>query len=84
MKSIDITIMYWLLFPILVIIGYYFGRYVVLKSLLNTFRTCIDRIDDALKDNNVSEEEFKKIWDTCYEGFIDFLPPKMPPVAPQK
>lgn len=84
MTSIDITIMYGLLFPILVIIGYYFGRYVVLKSLLDTFRTCIDRIDDALKDNKVSEEEFKKIWEACYERFIDFIPPKIPSSPQQK
>lgn len=86
MQSFDPSKIYGFVFPILIIIGYVFGRYVVLKSLLDKFRACVDSVDNALNDPTISEEDFKKIWDDCYNKFILYLPtpPKKPPVPPQK
>lgn len=84
MTNFDPSTIYGLIIPIFILIGYYYGRFVVLKTLLDTFRVCIDSIDDAVKDNNVSEDQFRKIWDECYVKLTAFLPmpPKKPPVAP--
>lgn len=84
MSTFDPSGIYSIIYPLLLIFGYYLGRYVVVKNLLEKFRICIDNIDDAIKDNNISEEDFRKIWDTCYEKFIASLPPKMPPTPLQK
>jgi hypothetical protein len=74
MKYSDLSIVYDLIYSLPIIIAYFFGRYIVLKSLLNKFRICIDRVNDALKDDNVSEKDFKDIWDDCYVQLIAFLP----------
>lgn len=74
MTNFDPLRIYGIILPLFLIFGYYLGRHVVLKSLLEHFRICIDRVDDALKDNTVSEEELMNIWDACYKEFIDYLP----------
>jgi len=76
MTNLDLSKAYGLIYTVLLLFAYYIGRYVVLKSILETFRICIDRVDDALKDNNVSEEEFVKIWNDCYIRLKSLLPPK--------
>jgi hypothetical protein len=82
MQHFDLSMIFGLIYPLLILFAYYLGRYIVLESLLNKFRICIDSVDDALKDNNVSEEEFKKIWDDCYIQLIASLPTKTPPSLP--
>ena len=54
---------------ILLIAGYYGSYYLYFKKKLLEFRACIDAVDDALKDNNVTEEEFRLVWDRCYAFF---------------
>lgn len=76
MTNFDTSGIYALIYPLLLIIGYYLGRYVVLKNLLESFRICVDSVDDALKDDSLSIEEIKKIWESCYNNFKKFLPKK--------
>ena len=54
---------------LLLLAGYYGSYYLIFKKKLSEFRACIDTVDDALKDNNVSEEEFGLAWDRCYTVF---------------
>ena len=54
---------------ILLIAGYYGSYYLIFKKKLSEFRACIDAVDEALKDNNVTEEEFRIVWDRCYAFF---------------
>ncbi len=54
---------------ILLIAGYYGSYYLYFKKKLWEFRACLDAVDDALKDNNVTEEEFRLAWDRCYAFF---------------
>jgi hypothetical protein len=54
---------------ILLIAGYYGSYYLCFKKKLSEFRACLDTVDDALKDNNVTEEEFSLAWDRCYAFF---------------
>lgn len=51
--------------PLLVGVG---GSYFLLfKKKLKAFRNLIDSVDDAVYDNNVSEEEFLKIYEHAKE-----------------
>jgi len=54
---------------ILLLAGYYGSYYLYFKNKLSEFRACLDAVDDALKDNNVTEEEFSLAWDRCYAFF---------------
>ena len=54
---------------ILLVAGYYGSYYLFFKKKLSEFRACLDTVDDALKDNNVTEEEFRLAWDRCYAFF---------------
>ena len=54
---------------ILLIAGYYGSYYLYFKKKLSELRACLDAVDDALKDNNVTEEEFRNVWDRCYAFF---------------
>lgn len=48
------------------IIGYYGSYYLIFKTKFNKFRECIDAVDEALKDDNVSEADFRTVWNRCY------------------
>lgn len=54
---------------LLLLAGYYGSYYLHFKKKLSEFRACLDAVDDALKDNKVSEEEFRTVWDRCYAFF---------------
>ena len=54
---------------LLLLAGYYGSYLLIFKKKLSEFRACLDTVDDALKDNNVSEEEFRLAWDRCYTFF---------------
>ena len=54
---------------ILLLAGYYGSYLLIFKKKLSEFRACLDAVDDALKDNNVTEEEFRLAWDRCYAFF---------------
>lgn len=53
--------------------GYYGSKWYFFKGKLSTVRTCIDKVDDALKDDKVSEQEYRDIWDNCYKRFTFHL-----------
>lgn len=54
---------------ILLLAGYYGSYLFIFKKKLSEFRACLDSVDDALKDDKVSEEEFRLVWDRCYTFF---------------
>jgi len=54
---------------ILLLAGYYGSYLFIFKKKLSEFRACIDTVDDAVKDDKVSEEEFRLAWDRCYSFF---------------
>ncbi len=54
---------------IIFLAGSYGSYYLVFKKKLSEFRACIESVDDALKDDKVSEEEFRITWDRCYTFF---------------
>lgn len=61
---------------ILLLAGYYGSYYFIFKKKLSEFREklskfspCLESVDDALKDDKVSEEEFRTVWDRCYSFF---------------
>jgi hypothetical protein len=54
---------------IALIIGYYGSYYLIFKSKFSEFRECVDAVDVALKDDNVSEIEFRDVWNKCYTFF---------------
>ena len=39
------------------------ATYIVFKHKLRAFRELIDELDDALYDNKVTEEEFRRLWE---------------------
>lgn len=41
------------------------GFWLRIKTKLSAFRILVDSIDDAVADNDVTEAEFKKIWDSA-------------------
>lgn len=56
---------------ILIVAGYYASNYYLhFKRKLSELRECFDAVDDALKDDTVSEEEFRKVWERCYAFFM--------------
>lgn len=54
---------------LLLLAGYYGSYLLIFKKKLSEFRACIDTVDDAVKDDKVSEEEFRLAWDRCYSFF---------------
>lgn len=54
---------------ILLLAGYYGSYLLIFKKKLSEFRACLDAVDDALKDDKVTEEEFRLVWDRCYAFF---------------
>ena len=54
---------------LLLLAGYYGSYYLIFKKKLSEFSACLDAVDDALKDDKVSNEEFSMIWDRCYLFF---------------
>lgn len=50
------------------IAGYYGGNF-YFKKKLSELRGCIDAVDNAMKDNNLSKEELIDIWTKCYTFF---------------
>ena len=54
---------------IALIVGYYGSYYLIFKQKLSEFRGCVNAVDEALKDDTVSEEEFRDVWNRCYTFF---------------
>lgn len=54
---------------ILLLAGYYGSYLLIFKKKLSEFSACLDAVDDALKDDKVSNEEFSTVWDRCYTFF---------------
>ncbi len=54
---------------ITLIVGYYGSYYLIFKQKLSEFRGCVNAVDEALKDDTVSEEEFREVWNRCYTFF---------------
>jgi len=61
---------------LLLLAGYYGSYYLIFKKKLSEFREklskfspCLESVDEALKDDKVSEEEFRIAWDRCYTFF---------------
>lgn len=64
-KTLALAIIALLIF----LAGSYGSYYLIFKKKLSEFRACIEAVDEALKDDTVSEEEFSKVWDRCYTFF---------------
>ncbi len=45
------------------------GMWLRLKGKLTEFRNLIVSVDDEVKDDRITEEEFKGIWDTAKKVF---------------
>ena len=44
-------------------------KWLIVKSKFSEFRKIVVAVDDAVKDNNVSKQEFKGIWDAAKKAF---------------
>lgn len=53
--------------------GYYGSKWYYFKGKLSRIRDCIDAVDEAVKDDAVTEEEFHKAWNACYKIFSKYL-----------
>lgn len=56
---IDLQLLSAIFLPLLSMALTYF---VTSKLKISQFRKLVDSVDDAIKDNNVSEEEFNGVW----------------------
>jgi len=63
------TIALMVIAAILLLAGYYGSYYLIFKKKLSEFRACLESVDEALKDDKVSNEEFSTVWDRCYSFF---------------
>jgi hypothetical protein len=43
------------------------GGWAVVKKKITSFRKLIDDVDDAVRDDSVTESEFRKIWNSAID-----------------
>jgi hypothetical protein len=48
---------------IISVLATFFTQYVLFKRKLHTIREFIDTLDDALKDDTVTEQEYRELWE---------------------
>lgn len=58
-----------LLTGVLGLIAGYYGSNFFFKKKFSEFRGCVDAVDGAFKDNTLSPEELRNIWNKCYTFF---------------
>jgi hypothetical protein len=55
--------------------GYIVGdnRYKRFKTLFNSFTNVMSKMNEAMKDDKITEEEAQAVWDAVYQMYKDIL-----------